>query len=193
MDSSNLTGLDFAVIAVLSITVVAVVIMFFLLMIVSRKLSSKADTNVDATMRFKTTLDGNAELSIAEKRVKTQLGIVAFTNKKSEEELTDVEADIVINIIPPKVTFSGMDVSGSFEVVNNTNRDLTIERLAFYPAAAGATIAEAKNIETHFTHNHLPKGQTTTCNYAFRVSEKKNIKLNGDITLTHNKISEVTG
>ena len=190
MDSSNVTGFDAAVIAVLSITVVAVVIMFLLLMSLTSKVSSKTDSNMDATMRFKANLDGDSKIAVTEKRVKTQLGVVAFTNKKSDEEINDVDADIVINNIEPTVNFSDVDVTGSFLVVNNTNRDLTVERLAFYPGVTGSTVADARGIETHFSHTRLPKGQETVCDYAIRLSNNADVKLNGDITLTQSKVSD---
>ena len=115
MDPSSLTGLDIIIIVSLAFTLVAVITVVFLLISINEKLSTKADTNRDATVRFAAWIK-NDKICFTARRVLTQLGVVAFTNGLNDESITNVKADIVINSTSDTTSSGGVDYNGEFRI-----------------------------------------------------------------------------
>lgn len=189
MNFSSLTGLDIAVLVVLAISVIAVITVVFLLMSVNRKLYTDADLNRDATVRFKATRNGTA-INVNESRLSTQLGTISFVDGKTDDEMKDIEADIVVNGIPTAETFTGLSngTSGTLKILNNTDADLTLANLTFFP---GNTIGQNNFtvdtlMNTMFRHDLLVKGEITVCNFAVKMAILKEGQMNVDLTLSRN-------
>lgn len=190
MNFSSLTGLDIAVLVVLAISVMAVITVVFLLMSVNKKLYTEADLNRDATVRFKATRTGTT-INVNESRRNTQFGTISFVNGKTDGEMNDIEADIVVNGTSAAVNFTGLSnaTNGTLKILNNTNADLTIANLAFFP---GNTIGQSNFtvdtlMSTMFRHDLLAKGEITACNFVVKMADPKEGQMNVDLTLSRNK------
>ena len=190
MNFSSLTGLDIAVLVVLAISVIAVMILIFLLMAVNKKLYTEVDLNRDTTVRFNATRTGTT-INIDESRSSTQFGTIFFVNGKTDDEIKNIKADIVVNGTPAALTFSGLSngTNGTLKILNNTDVDLTIANLTFFP---GNTIGQRNFtadtlMNTMFRHDLLVKGEITVCNFAVKMAVLKEEQMNVDLTLSRNR------
>nr|AKS10630.1 wsv311-like protein [Metopaulias depressus WSSV-like virus] len=191
MNFSSLTALDIAVLVVLAISLIAVITVIFLLMSVNKKLYTEADLNRDATVRFKATRNSASAIIVDESRRNTHFGIISFVNGKTDDQMKDIDADIVVNGTPAAVSFTGLSkaTNGTLKILNNTDADLTIANLTFFP---GNTIGQSSFtvdtlMNTVFRHDLLVKGKITVCDFAIKMANPKEGQMNVDLTLSRNK------
>nr|BDT63433.1 MAG: wsv311-like protein [Sesarmops intermedium nimavirus]GBG35586.1 wsv311-like protein [Sesarmops intermedium nimavirus] len=191
MNFSSLTGLDIAVLVVLAISVIAVITVIFLLMFVNKKLYTEVDFNRDVTMRFKASRSSaSANVEVIESKHNTQFGTIAFVNGNTDAQMKAIEADIVVNG-GPVVSFTGLTkaTSGTLKFLNNTDADLTIKGLTFFPGNIDSNFTTDTLMNTIlFDHYLLVKGKITNCNFVIQMADNSKYgQMNVDLTLSRNK------
>ena len=187
---SPLTRLDIAILVVLAISIIAVITLIFLLMSVNKKLYTEVDLNRDTIVRFKATRTGTV-INVNESKRNTQFGVISFVNGKTDDEMKDIEAAIVVNGTPAAVTSTGLsnEINGTLKILNNTDADLTIANLTFFP---GNTVGQSNFtadtlMNTMFRHDLLVKGKITICNFAVKMAILGEEQMNVNLTLSRNK------
>lgn len=192
MNFSSLTGLDISVLVALAVSVViAVITIVLLLMFVSKKLY----TNADVTVRFQAN-HSNKVINVIPCRHKTQFGTISFVNRLTDDNMKNIKADIVVNGTGAAVSFTGLTnaANGTLKILNNTDADLTIDKLIFFPGnnIDEATFTVNALMNTMFRRDLLVKGKITVCNFIVKMSDpltEPNMtgRMNVDLTLTRNK------
>lgn len=192
MNFSSLTGLDIAVLVVLAISVIAVITVIFLLMFVNKKLYTDVDFNRDVTVRFKASRDNNpnANVEVIASRHNTQFGTIAFVNGNTDAQMKAIEADIVVNGTTAPVAISGLSkaTGGTLKILNNTDADLIIKGLTFFPGNINGSFTTDTLMNTMLLEHYLlAKGKITDCNFVIKMADIKHGQMNVDLTLSRNK------